>query len=320
MNLPLVSLRNLTKRYSVGKKSLLAVNDFSLDIFRGETVGLVGESGCGKSTVGRVLIRLIEPTSGVVTFNGVDLAALSPKQMKEMRKRIQIVFQDPYASLNPRMTIQEIIGEGIDIHGLATGDARKKRISELLESVGLNSSHLSRFPHEFSGGQRQRIGIARALAVNPEFLICDEPISALDVSIQAQIVNLFKELQANRGLTYLFIAHDLAMVKYLSSRVAVMYLGHLVELAPTHLLYRNPLHPYTQALLSSIPIPDPIIEKKRARIVTHGEIPNPLSPPTGCPFRTRCPHAKAICETPPKWKEIEPGHFAACHLIQTQGS
>lgn len=314
MNKVLVDIQNLTKSFTIGKKELRAVQDLNLQIFSGETVGLVGESGCGKSTAGRTLLRLLEPTSGKVFFDGVDLLRLKKEEMKAMRRRMQIVFQDPYASLNPRMTVQDIIGEPLDIHRLAKGRERKNRIEELLNLVGLNPQHMSRFPHEFSGGQRQRIGIARALAVEPEFLVCDEPISALDVSIQAQIVNLLKKLQNQMGLTYLFIAHDLSMIKYISDRVAVMYLGKFMELGPAADLYRDPLHPYTKALLSSIPIPDPLIEKKRQRIVLKGEIPNPLSPAPGCPFSSRCPFATDYCrKVVPAWREIKPGRFSACH-------
>jgi oligopeptide/dipeptide ABC transporter ATP-binding protein len=311
---PLVEIDNLCKEFRIGKQTFYAVKNLSLQIFKGETVGLVGESGCGKSTVGKTILRLQEPTSGRVLFDGIDLSQLKKKEMKGMRRRLQIVFQDPYASLNPRMTVQDIIGEPLDIHHLAQGEKRTQRIEELLKLVGLNPSHMSRFPHEFSGGQRQRIGIARALAVEPEFIICDEPISALDVSIQAQVVNLLKKLQEQIGLTYLFIAHDLSMIKYVSTRVAVMYLGQMMELAPSEQLYKNPLHPYTQALLSAIPIPDPIIEKKRERIVLKGEMPNPLSPPPGCPFSSRCPLATDLClKQPPAWREVKQGHFAACH-------
>lgn len=313
----LIKIRSLSKQFKVGKKLLTAVKDLDLDIYQGETLGLVGESGCGKSTVGRTILRLHEPTAGSVYFQDVNLATLTKQQMKKMRRKMQIVFQDPYASLNPRMTVQDIIGEPLDIHRLVNGKGRKEQIEELLLLVGLNSHHMSRFPHEFSGGQRQRIGIARALAVEPEFIICDEPISALDVSIQAQVVNLLKNLQLKMGLTYLFIAHDLSMIKYISDRVAVMYLGHLVELAPSEELYKNPLHPYTQALLSSIPIPDPNIENRRKRIMLEGEVPNPLSPPSGCPFRTRCPYAQEICKKKmPKWQEISSQHFVACHILK----
>lgn len=314
----LVCVKDLTKEFKVGRKILTAVKNLNLEIYRGETLGLVGESGCGKSTVGRTILRLHEPTAGRVTFNGIDLLSLSRQEMKKMRRKMQIVFQDPYASLNPRMTVQDIVGEAIDIHKLAKGHLRKNRIEELLQLVGLNRSHMSRFPHEFSGGQRQRIGIARALAVEPEFIICDEPISALDVSIQAQVVNLLKSLQEKMGLTYLFIAHDLSMIKYISDRVAVMYLGHLVELSTSESLYRNPLHPYTQALLSAIPIPDPEVEKRRKRVVLPGEVPNPLNQLTGCPFRNRCPLAQPICtEKTPEWRQMQPGHFVACHLVKS---
>lgn len=312
----LVEIQNLGKDFRIGKKSLHAIRRLNLQIFRGETLGLVGESGCGKSTVGKTILRLYEPSQGKVFFDGIDLLALSRKELKEMRKRMQIVFQDPFASLNPRMTVQDIIGEPLDIHRIARGEKRRERIRELLQCVGLNPEHMSRFPHEFSGGQRQRIGIARALAVEPEFIICDEPISSLDVSIQAQVVNLLKRLQNEMHLTFLFIAHDLSMVKYISDRVAVMYLGELMELATSEALYRNPLHPYTQALLSAIPIPDPAIEKKRKAIVLKGEVQNRLNPPTGCPFSTRCPLAHKRCHSEqPLWREVKKEHFAACHLL-----
>jgi len=314
MNKVLVEIQNLSKSFKIGKNNLQAVQNLSLQIFKGETLGLVGESGCGKSTVGRTLIRLHTLSSGKVLFDGDDLSTFSDSEMKRVRRKMQFIFQDPYASLNPRMTVQEIIGEPLDIHRLAQGSARKMRIKELLRLVGLNENHMSRFPHEFSGGQRQRIGIARALAVEPDFIICDEPISALDVSIQAQIVNLLKSLQKKMGLTYLFIAHDLSMVKYISDRVAVMYLGQLMELAPSDRLYADPKHPYTQALLSSIP--DIAIEQKRKRIVLAGEIPNPLHPPKGCPFSSRCPLAIEKChKKAPPWKKIAEGHFTACHLV-----
>lgn len=311
----LIDIQDLSKYFKIGKTSLRALHKIDLQIFKGETLGLVGESGCGKSTIGRTLLRLHEPTSGKILFDGIDLLALNRKELKQIRRRMQIVFQDPYGSLNPRMTIQDIIGEALDIHKLAKGYARAFRIRELLKLVGLNPNHMNRFPHEFSGGQRQRIGIARALAVEPEFLICDEPISALDVSIQAQVVNLLKKLQKQMGLTYLFIAHDLLLIKYISDRVAVMYLGQLMELAETEELYANPLHPYTQALLGSIPIPDPILEKKRKKIVLHGEVPNALNPPSGCPFSNRCPLAQEKCrQEMPEWREVRPGHFVACHF------
>jgi peptide/nickel transport system ATP-binding protein/oligopeptide transport system ATP-binding protein len=310
----LIEIQNLTKEFKIGRQAFKAINGLNLEIYAGETLGLVGESGCGKSTVGRTLLRLHEPTAGKMFLDGVDLVQLKPQEMKQVRRRMQIIFQDPYASLNPRMTVEDIIGEPLDIHKTAKGAQRRNKVESLLELVGLNPSYQSRFPHEFSGGQRQRIGIARALAVEPEFIICDEPISALDVSIQAQIVNLLKRLQEKMGLTYLFIAHDLAMVKYISTRVAVMYLGQLMELAPSEALYTTPLHPYTQALLSSIPIPNPNVEKKRQRIVLKGEIPNPLAPPPGCPFSTRCLYATELChQRPPQWRAHKPGHFVACH-------
>lgn len=314
-NLPLVSVKNLKKYFPAGASFLKAVDDISFEIFPGETLGLVGESGCGKSTAGRTLLRLEEPTSGEILFDGQDILKLKPKELKALRQQFQIIFQDPYASLNPRMTAGDIIAEPLDIHKLAKGAQREDRVEELLSLVGLSPQYKRRFPHEFSGGQRQRIGIARALAVNPRFIVCDEPISALDVSIQAQIVNLLKKLQHDMGLTYLFIAHDLAMIKYISSRVAVMYLGHIVEIASSLELYTHPLHPYTQALLSAIPIPDPRIEKARSRIVLKGDVPSPVNPPTGCVFCTRCPKAQEIChKIPPLWKEVSKGHFAACHL------
>lgn len=312
----LVQIKNLNKSFRIEGKNCEALSNINLDIYENEILGLVGESGCGKSLVAKSILRLVEPTKGEVLFRGIDLGLLSRKELKKMRRKMQIVFQDPYASLNPRMTVRDIVGEALDIHKLAKGEAREERIGELLELVGLSADYRGHFPHEFSGGQRQRIGIARVLAVEPEFIICDEPISALDVSIQAQVVNLLKALQKKMKLTYLFIAHDLSMIKYISTRVAVMYLGNLVELSDSEALYQNPLHPYTQALLSSIPIPDPSIEKKRARVVLQGEIPTILNPPTGCPFHPRCPKAKAICSvTKPLYKEVLPGHFTACHLF-----
>ncbi|MEH7385768.1 oligopeptide/dipeptide ABC transporter ATP-binding protein [Bacillus sp. JJ1521] len=309
----LLEVKNVKKYFSIHKKPLKAVDDLNLIINKGETVGLVGESGCGKSTAGKTIIRLIEPTDGEVLFEGKNIYEFSQRQMKELRKDMQIIFQDPYASLNPRMKIEDIIGEPLDIHHLAKGKKRKERVKELLELVGLRPEHANRFPHEFSGGQRQRIGIARALALNPKFIVCDEPISALDVSIQAQIVNLLKSLQEKMDLTYLFIAHDLSMVKYISDRILVMYLGNMVELSDSKPLYDEPLHPYTKALLSAVPIPDPAV--KRERIVLEGEVPSPLSPPSGCVFRTRCKYAMERCVSEiPKWKEVKPSHFTACHL------
>mgnify|MGYP000851205408 CR=1 FL=1 len=317
----ILEVKNLVKYFPVagesfGKSSLLkAVDDVSFTIRRGETLGLVGESGCGKTTVGRTIIRLYEPTSGKVIFKGKDIVTAKPKEMKSIRRQIQMIFQDPYASLNPRMTVSDIIGEPLDIHQLAKGEARKNRIHELLHMVGLNAEHATRYPHEFSGGQRQRIGIARALAVEPEFIICDEPISALDVSIQAQVINLLEELQENLGLTYLFIAHDLAMVKHISTRIAVMYLGKIVEIAESHELFANPQHPYTQALLSAIPVPDPKTAKAHKRIILEGDVPSPINPPAGCRFHTRCRFAKEICtEQEPEFKG-DNRHQVACHLV-----
>lgn len=313
---PILQIRNMKKHFNLGNgKVLKAVDNFSIEIKRGETFGLVGESGCGKSTAGRTIIKLYDATEGEVIFDGEDVHKLTGKKLKEFNRNMQMVFQDPYASLNPRMTVGNIIAEGIDIHGLYKGAQRKERVMELLRAVGLNDEHASRFPHEFSGGQRQRIGIARALAIEPKFIIADEPISALDVSVQAQVVNLFKRLQKEMGLTYLFIAHDLAMVKHISDRIGVMYLGSLVEVTTSDELYARPLHPYTQSLLSAIPIPDPEIERTRERIILQGDVPSPLNPPSGCPFRTRCPQAMAKCaDSMPPSKEVEPNHFVACHL------
>lgn len=313
----LIEVKNLKKYFEVGKNATLkAVDDVSFNIFKGETLGLVGESGCGKTTCGRTVMGLYGATGGEILFDGDDISKYDKKQKKEFTRRAQIIFQDPYASLNPRMTVGDIIGEGIDIHNLHKGDERQARIYELLQLVGLNKEHASRFPHEFSGGQRQRIGIARALAIEPDFIVCDEPISALDVSIQAQVVNLLIKLQNELGLTYLFIAHDLSMVKHISDRVGVMYLGTMVELASSKDLYDKPLHPYTQALLSAIPIPDPDVTKKKARIPLEGEVPSPINPKPGCRFAPRCRYAKPICtEKNPEFREIEPNHFAACHIL-----
>lgn len=317
---PLLEVRSLKKYFTVTtdfwgkpKSYLKAVDDVSFSILPGETLGLVGESGCGKSTTGRTIIGLYQPTAGDILFNCKSMIAAGRNH--PLNLDIQMIFQDPYASLNPRMMVGDIIGEPLDIQNLAVGAQRSERIMELLSLVGLNKEHANRFPHEFSGGQRQRIGIARALAVNPKLIICDEPISALDVSIQAQVVNLLEKLQRDLGLTYLFIAHDLAMVKHISTRVAVMYLGKIVELAETELLYSSPQHPYTQALLAAIPIPDPAVEAARKRIPLAGDIPNLIYPPSGCRFRTRCPYVMPVCaEQEPQLAEIS-GRFVACHKI-----
>ena len=313
----LVEVKNLKKYFNVGGGNILkAVDDLSFYIYEGETLGLVGESGCGKSTTGRTMIRLYDATAGEVYFDGKDVHKMSRLEHKEFTKSTQMIFQDPYASLNPRMTVGDIIGEGIDIHQIMAGKERMERIYFLLETVGLNREHASRFPHEFSGGQRQRIGIARALAIEPKFIVCDEPISALDVSIQAQVVNLLIKLQKEMNLTYLFIAHDLSMVKHISDRVAVMYLGTMVELASSSELYDKPMHPYTQALLSAIPIPDPNVEKSRQRILLEGDVPSPINPAPGCRFKGRCRYVKDIChQQMPALREIAPDHFVACHII-----
>ncbi len=292
-----------------------AVDGVSFAIKHGETFGLVGESGCGKSTTGRTILQLYRPTAGHVYFDGVDLAAIKGEDLRRMRRRMQMIFQDPYASLNPRMTVGEIVAEPMLIHGTAKGRAAQERVEYLLNIVGLNPAFVNRYPHEFSGGQRQRIGVARALALQPPFIVCDEPISALDVSIQAQVVNLLEDLQGQFGLTYLFIAHDLSMVRHIATRVAVMYLGIIVELAPTNELYVEPLHPYTQALLSAVPVPDPVVEEKRQRIILQGDVPSPVNLPSGCRFRTRCRLAQEICaQKVPEWREVKPGHWAACHF------
>lgn len=297
------------------KKYVKAVDDVSFFVNKGETLGLVGESGCGKTTTGRSILRLHEPTAGKIIYDGVDITHVN---MLPYRKKMQIVFQDPYASLNPRMTIRDIVGEPIDIHKLAKDKKeRDEMIIESLRKVGLNSDHAGRYPHEFSGGQRQRIGIARALAVNPEFIVCDEPVSALDVSIQAQVVNMFEELQEEMGLTYLFIAHDLSIVKHISDRIGVMYLGKMVELADSNELTFHPVHPYTKSLISAIPIPDPKIARENKRIILEGDVPSPLNPPSGCRFRTRCKYATAKCaEVEPEFREVSPGHYAACHNLE----
>lgn len=319
----LISIENLKVYYTIGntfsEKLVKAVDDVSLEIKKGETLGLVGESGCGKSSFGKAILRLIEPTDGRVIYDGIDLVKLSSRRMREQRKRLQMVFQDPYSSLNPRMTVGQIIGEPIKTFGLARGREVEERVQDLMEAVGLSRRFVKRYPHEFSGGQRQRIGIARALALNPEFIVADEPISALDVSIQAQIMNLLEKLQADRHLTYLFISHDLRAVRHLSDRVAVMYLGKIVELAPAKEIYQEPLHPYSQALISAVPVPDPEIEAKRERIILKGDVPSPIEPPQGCRFHTRCPFAIPECSyTSPKLKEIKPSHLVACIRISKE--
>ena len=294
-----------------------AVDGISFDIKKGETLGLVGESGCGKSTTGRTILQLYRATSGEITFEGEDLIKAKGEKLRLMRRRMQMIFQDPYASLNPRMTVEDIIGEPLIVHDIARGEEIRKRVQELLDLVRLNPAYIDRYPHEFSGGQRQRIGVARALALNPDLIVCDEPISALDVSVQAQVVNLLEDLQEKLNLTYLFIAHDLSMVRHISDRVAVMYLGIFAELADRDELYSYPLHPYTNALLSAVPIPDPVIEEKRKRVILEGDVPSPINPPSGCRFRTRCPLAETICaESRPEWREVKKRHYVACHLVR----
>jgi oligopeptide transport system ATP-binding protein len=318
----LVEVRGLKKYFPITQGVLIqreigavkAVDDITFNIYRGETLGLVGESGCGKTTTGRTVIQLYKPTDGSVLYDGVDLTKMGSKDLRGLRKRMQMIFQDPYASLNPRWTISRIIGEPISVHKIGSGKAKMERVAELLETVRLNANYMNRYPHEFSGGQRQRIGIARALASDPDFIICDEPISALDVSIQAQIVNLLEDLQEQFGLTYLFIAHDLSMVRHICDRVAVMYLGGIVELATRDDLYDTPMHPYTQALLSAVPIPDPRITRSRERVILEGDPPSPANPPSGCRFHPRCPIAKEHCQTiVPEWREIAPDRWVACH-------
>jgi oligopeptide transport system ATP-binding protein len=327
---PLIAIRGLKVHFDLGggtaldkliggspvRRVVKAVDGVTIDIFPGETLGLVGESGCGKSTLGRALLRLTEPTGGQVLFRDKDLARLSKGQMRGQRRHLQMIFQDPYASLNPRMTVSQIISEPLETFGLSRGRERESRVRELMETVGLSPRFLKRYPHEFSGGQRQRIGIARALAADPDFIVADEPISALDVSIQAQIMNLLARLQRERNLTYLFISHDLRAIRHVSDRVAVMYLGRLVEIADAKVIYRDPLMPYTKALISAVPVPDPVVEATRRRIVLQGDVPSPINPPSGCPFHTRCPWAIEKCkEVVPPLAEIKPNHFAACIRI-----
>ena len=319
---PLIEVRNLKMYFPVGssllashRKTLKAVDDVSFDLYPGETFGLVGESGCGKTTVGRTLVRLYKPTAGQIIFDGTDIANMDERTVLPYRKKMQMIFQDPYASLNPRMTVSSIIGEPMRLQGVKQEDI-SARVSELIEQVGLKKDHLNRYPHEFSGGQRQRIGIARALAMHPEFIVCDEPISALDVSIQAQVINMLEELQEQMGITYLFVSHDLSMVRHISHRVGVMYLGQMVELATVEELYSNMQHPYTQALMSAVPLADPDLAAQSRRIVLHGDVPQPIDPPSGCPFRTRCRYAEKRCaETRPQLRDIGNGHLLACHVM-----
>ena len=323
----LVEVRNLQMHFPVtagiifqrAVAHIKAVDDVSFFVRKGETLGLVGESGCGKTTTGRCILQLYKPTAGQVLFDGQELTGMSTRQMRVMRRQMQVIFQDPYSSLNPRMTAGNIIGEPLIVHGLVNSkEEYRERVAELLQNVGLNPYMADRFPHEFSGGQRQRIGVARALSVDPSFIVCDEPVSALDVSIQAQIVNLLEDLQEQFDLTYLFIAHDLSVVRHISNRVAVMYLGHIVEIADRNEIYQNPLHPYTRALLSAVPIPDPVIDAQRERILLSGEVPSPLNPPSGCVFHPRCPIAIDSCSNvTPELREVESGHWAAC--IQAPG-
>ncbi len=319
----LVQVRHLKKYFPITRGAIIqrhvgdikAVDDVSFDIYKGETLGLVGETGSGKTTVGRTMLRLYEPTAGDIIFDGVDLVKMKGADLRHIRRRMQMIFQDPYASLNPRMTVGSIIAEPLEVHGYLYGREKRERVQELLRLVGLNPYFVNRYPHEFSGGQRQRIGIARALALNPDLIVCDEPISSLDVSIQAQVVNLLEELQERLNLTYLFIAHDLSMVRHISDRMAVMYLGKIVELTDRDEIYLNPLHPYTQALMSAVPVPDPEVEEKRQRIILEGDIPSPANPPKGCNFCTRCWRAMDICfEQEPAFVEVKPGHWVACFL------
>ena len=318
---PLIQVKNLKQYFDINmgwfkNKPLKAVDDVRFNINKGETLGLVGESGCGKTTVGRTILHLYKPTSGEVIYNGNPIKTKA--DIKKFREKATMVFQDPYSSLNPRMTVSDIIGEPLDVHKMYENKKeREEKILELMDHVGLNSEHAARYAHEFSGGQRQRIGIARSLAVNPDFIVCDEPVSALDVSIQAQVINMFDELQEKLGLTYLFIARDLLVVRHISDRIAVMYIGKMVELADAETIYTKPLHPYSQSLLSAVPVPDPKIARANKRIVLKGDIPSPLNAPSGCPFRTRCQYAKPICaEQVPEFQEVEKGHFVACHRVK----
>lgn len=320
----LLRVENLVKHFPITRGIIFqhqvgavhAVDDVSFFIRKGETFGLVGESGCGKSTTGRTILQLYRPSSGHVYFGGTDLTLIGGEELRRTRRRMQMIFQDPYSSLDPRMTVGEIIGEPLTVHHIARGSEVNERVQHLLSIVGLSAAFADRYPHEFSGGQRQRVGVARALALQPELIVCDEPISALDVSVQAQVVNLLEDLQQQFGLTYLFIAHDLSMVRHISSRVAVMYLGVIVELATRDELYGHPLHPYTQALLSAVPVADPVVEEGRHRIILEGDVPSPVDPPSGCRFRTRCPIAQAICaEKVPEWREVSTEHWVACHLV-----
>lgn len=322
----LLEVRNLRKYFPIKRGiifsrlvgDVMAVDDISFNIRKGETVGLVGESGCGKSTVARVIIRLLEPTDGEIIFEGKDITKIPQNELRKLRRDMQIIFQDPYSALNPRMTVSEIIGEPLEVHNAVNnGKEKQKRIQELLELVGLAPYHANRYPHEFSGGQRQRIGIARALALNPKFIVADEPTSALDVSVRAQIINLMQDLQEELGLTYLFISHDLSVIRHICDRILVMYLGKLVEIAPNEKLYSSPLHPYTQALLSAVPIPEPEVAEKRKKVILLGDVPSPVNPPSGCRFHPRCSYVMDICsEVEPQLKEIKKEHFTACHLYQ----
>jgi oligopeptide transport system ATP-binding protein len=317
---PLVAISDLKVHFDLGRRRVVkAIDGVSLDIRAGETLGLVGESGCGKTTLGRAALRLVEPTGGKILFRGVDIASLSRRQLRKIRRHMQMIFQDPYAALDPRMTVGQIIAEPIETFRLANGNEKRARIQELMATVGLSARFINRYPHEFSGGQQQRIGIARALAAHPDFIVADEPISALDVSIQAQILNLMERLKAERNLTYLFISHDLRAIRHASDRVAVMYLGKVVEVAGGKQIYRRPLMPYTKALISAVPVPDPVVEARRRRIVLEGDVPSPISPPSGCRFHTRCPYVVPVCsQVEPQLVEIEPSHFAACIRISPE--